>query len=258
MQLKAYRHYIIPILALICILALFFIGEMPQDLSYHNFSDGRNFFGIPNCLNVLSNLPFGVVAILGFRQLKQPIENKLYIILITLYSAFLLLTFGSAYYHLTPSNETLVYDRIPIVIIIISFFSLLIYDRISQCTGYYSFLIMNLIGALTVVYWYITERFAIGDLRWYALTQFFPILAIPFILILYKSRFKYGKDVVLIYLYFMLAKLAETYDREIYDLLNNTLSGHTIKHLLMAGAGYEILNLIHRRFHFNSQNDQLE
>jgi len=45
------------------------------------------------------------------------------------------------------------------------------------------------------------------------------------------------------FLFFSLAKLAENYDKAIYLLLDNTISRHSLKHLLMVAAGYEIVVL---------------
>jgi len=36
-----------------------------QPVSYHNFADQRAMLGIPNFLNVASNLPFAVIGIWG-------------------------------------------------------------------------------------------------------------------------------------------------------------------------------------------------
>ena len=100
-----------------------------------------------------------------------------------------------------------------------------------------------MVGVLSVIYWIITEQAGKGDLRWYAMVQFFPLIAIPLVLWMYKSSSNYTREIVWMFLFFGLAKLAETYDKAIYQLLDNTVSGHSFKHLLMAAAGYEIVVL---------------
>lgn len=129
------KDYIIPSLALVSIIVLLIIGPVPQNLSYHSFADQRSAFGIPNFLNVVTNLPFAWIAFMGFRIMKNSRERKLKQIVFLLFSGFLLLTFGSGYYHLWSNNETLIYDRIPITIILMSFFAFIIYDCISQKKG---------------------------------------------------------------------------------------------------------------------------
>jgi hypothetical protein len=126
------KDYILPSLALLCIIALLLYGPIPQDQDYHNFADQREFFGIPNFLNVITNLPFAIVALFGLREVSTLKEKKLKHIGLALFVSFILVTLGSGYYHWWPNNETLVYDRIPITVILMSFFTFLIYDLIDR------------------------------------------------------------------------------------------------------------------------------
>ncbi len=64
------------------------------------------------------------------------------------------------------------------------------------------------------------------------------------LLILYKSPIEFRKGIIIIFLFFGLAKLSEKFDREIYNLLSNTISGHSLKHLFMVIAGYEIVAMM--------------
>ncbi len=152
------KDYIIPSLALLCILALLFNGPVPQDQNYHNFADQRKALGIPNFLNVITNLPFAIVGLWGLKVVRSVKEKALHHICFTLFTGFLLLTIGSGYYHLWPKNETLVYDRIPMVIIFMSFFAFIIHDRIDPRKGYNAFIILNAIGIMSVIYWALSER----------------------------------------------------------------------------------------------------
>src|SRR5688572_24248600 len=43
----------------------FFVPRIPQDPAYHQFADQRACGAIPNCLNVLSNIPFAIVGLSG-------------------------------------------------------------------------------------------------------------------------------------------------------------------------------------------------
>ncbi|MCW3108120.1 MAG: alkaline phytoceramidase [Segetibacter sp.] len=241
------KDYIIPSLALLCFIALLINGPVPQDQSYHNFADQRNAFGIPNFLNVITNLPFAFVGLWGLWEMRSVKEKELKHISFTLFMGFILLAFGSSYYHRSPENLTLVYDRLPMVILFMSFFAFIIYDRIDRRKGYNAFIILNITGILTVIYWILSERAGKGDLRWYGMVQFYPIIAIPLILFLYKSSFNYWKEMIAIFIFFGLAKLAELFDKEIYHLLSGTISGHSLKHLFMVAAEYEIVVLMRRR-----------
>ncbi|HEX8331136.1 MAG TPA: ceramidase domain-containing protein [Segetibacter sp.] len=243
----ALRDYIIPSLATTCIIILLITGPVSQDPGYHNFADTQELVGIRNFLNVISNLPFAIISLLGLWRLRKVKQQRLKHIICTLFIAFLLLTFGSGYYHLRPNNETLVYDRLPMVIIFMSFFSFIIHDRIDQSKGYRAFIVLNLVGILSVIYWIVTEHAGNGDLRWYGMIQFFPLVAIPLILIFYKSSFNHAKEIISIFIFFGVAKLTETFDKDIYEALNESISGHSLKHLFMAAAEYLIVLQVERR-----------
>ena len=60
-----HKDYLISLLAFSIILALLLYGPVPQDANYHDFSDKRSFLGIPNFMDVVSNLIFAVVGLLG-------------------------------------------------------------------------------------------------------------------------------------------------------------------------------------------------
>jgi predicted neutral ceramidase superfamily lipid hydrolase len=219
------------------------MGPIPQDPMYHVFADQRSAWSIPNFLNVITNLPFLFIGVLGLRILSKS-EKRLRVINSTLFIGFLLLTFGSAYYHWSPNNQTLVYDRLPMSMIFMSFLAFILYDRIGHKTGYQAFFLLNIMGIVSVVYWAVSERLGQGDLRWYGLVQFFPVLAIPLLLLLYPASIQPWRQILLMYLFFGLAKFTESFDEELYNSLGNTISGHSLKHLLMAAAGYEIMVLI--------------
>lgn len=242
------KHYVIPALALLCVMVLLILGPIKQDQHYHNFADKRTLWNIPNFLNVVTNLPFLIVGLMGLQSAALIRVQKLKQIITTLFIGFLLLTIGSSYYHMYPQNNTLFYDRLPMVIIFMSFFSFFIYDCIDGRIGFRAFIILNAVGILSVVYWLISEKFGYGDLRWYGLVQFYPIIAIPLILILYKPPFNYWKEILPIFLFFLLAKISEQFDKELYLVLNYSVSGHSLKHLFMAIAGYITVLLTRRRF----------
>ena len=44
---------------------MFFVKPIPQDAAYHNFADQREVLGIPNFWNVISNIPFILVGLIG-------------------------------------------------------------------------------------------------------------------------------------------------------------------------------------------------
>jgi len=229
------------ILGLIVIIGMFFINPIIQKEDYHLFSDSRSFMNIPNFWNVISNYPFIVVGGLGIINFMAIKKSMLSYTL--LFFGIVLVGIGSGYYHLYPTTQSLVWDRLPMTVVFMTLFSIVIKEYISERIGGLFLWPLILIGIFSVGYWVFSES---GDLRIYALVQFYPMLSIPIILIFFKS--KYGNDFeywILLTAY-IIAKLLEYFDTEIYKLLG-FVSGHSLKHLVAALVLYFLLSAYKKR-----------
>lgn len=212
---------------------------IPQDEAYHNFADNRSFLGIPNFWDVMSNLPMFFIGIYGFwiseknySQRPDIVSKTLpFVLCLGIFSA----SFGSAYYHWAPDNQTLVWDRLPMTLMFMPLFSLLIYDFIGKKEGTIAYYITIPLGIFSVLYWQYTESIGQGDLRFYVFVQFFPMLAVPFVLWLFPKKVTYIKYIWLVLVWYILAKIAEYLDVAIFEFLG-FWSGHTIKHLTASVA----------------------
>jgi hypothetical protein len=123
--------------------------------------------------------------------------------------------------------------------------SAFITDRIHTRVGVVVMLPLLLaIGIVTVMYWHVTEAAGHGDLRPYGLVQFYPMLAIPLICLLFPGRHTTGKHVFYMAVWYSLAKICEHFDGEIFALLGETVSGHTLKHIFAAIATYMVLEML--------------
>ena len=146
------------------------------------------------------------------------------------------MAFGSAWYHLAPSNATLVWDRLPMTVGFMALFSLIVRDRLSDSLGRHALAPLLLIGASSVFYWYATELQGAGDLRFYYVIQFLPMLLIPLLLLSGAGAggLRSGWLWATLALY-LLAKQAEAHDRALFEA-SGLLSGHSLKHLIAASA----------------------
>jgi len=98
-----------------------------------------------------------------------------------------------------------------------------------------------LIGLLSVLYW---VKF--NDLRFFALVQYYPLLAIPVILILFKSDYDLTIGYWFLLLAYIIAKLFEHFDYQVHSYLE-LISGHTLKHIAAAIGVFALLNTYIRR-----------
>jgi hypothetical protein len=241
------------ILLLICLLvfsAMFFVKPIPQDEAYHNFADQREIFGIPNFWNVISNIPFFLVGLIGT---IAGIKKKWVGFDTPAYGAYLLffigvgfIGLGSAYYHLNPNTSALFWDRLPMALSFMAFFSLIITEHLNEKLGRVMLWPLIVLGCGSVLYWHWSEQSGSGDLRPYVLVQFLPIVLISFMVITRQSLFTRTKDLYIVLLWYLGAKLAEHFDGLLYAL-TKVLSGHTLKHFLGALAAYWLLRMLRLR-----------
>src|ERR1041385_9055308 len=92
--------------ALAVLALLKFAPPIAQNQAYHAFADQRPIFGVPNFWNVVSNLPFALVGVLGLARTRGLTAR-------ILFGGVLLTCFGSSWYHLAPDDARLVWDRLP-------------------------------------------------------------------------------------------------------------------------------------------------
>ncbi len=235
---------ILAVWAVVAIAILFLMAPIAQDPAYYKFSDIKPVFNIPNALNVLSNLPFLWVGLVGMLALSR--ENELTIVEANksaYYALFLgtaLVAFGSGYFHWWPANHTLLWDRLPMTIAFMGLVSIIITEFISPDWGRRSLYPLLLLGIFSVLYWHFTEAGGQGDLRPYVFVQFFPVVAIPVTLALFPSRFSQVSAYWWLIASYVAAKVFEHFDPQFHQIFG-VISGHSIKHLVAALGVYILL-----------------
>jgi hypothetical protein len=148
-------------------------------------------------------------------------------------------------YHLAPDNSRLVWDRIPINIVFMALLSAVIAERMTIGMGLALFPVLEIVGVASVLTWRAGELQGHGDLRFYAVVQVYAIL-ILLLSLLFPAKYTRGSDFAVVVGFYVLAKILEESDRQIFAL-GRTVSGHTLKHLAAAAAGYWILRMLKKR-----------
>jgi Ceramidase len=219
-----------------------FLKPIPQEETYHHFANDNIILGIHNFWNTISNIGFIAVGTIGIYFLRK---NIIYNPIIwTLFMGVFLTGIGSSYYHYTPNNITLVWDRLPMTIVFTSFFALIYSWCFSEKMGFKIWLLSLAMGLYSVFYWQYTEQFLRGDLRLYAIVQFLPILLITIIVATnFKKHTFLLKPILMIVLWYIIAKLLEHFDMYLFET-TNFLSGHPIKHLAAAIAAYYMYKMV--------------
>jgi len=236
------------LVALFCFIALMIVTPViPQSQEYHNFADQRNFFGVPNTLNVISNFPFLIIGVVGLilclygNHFSLSFQGEVWG-WVFFYIGVTATAFGSAYYHLKPDDARLVWDRLPMTIAFTSIMAVFIIERIDENTGTMSLFPLLMVGIVSIAYWRYFD-----DLRPYALVQFIPCIAIPAMTILLPAMYTHSIYWLWAAGFYLLAKLEEAADKPIYKCTHYTISGHSLKHLCAAMVPVFLTIMLSRR-----------
>uniref|UniRef100_A0A7S4K532 Alkaline ceramidase n=1 Tax=Odontella aurita TaxID=265563 RepID=A0A7S4K532_9STRA len=205
----------------------------------------RRGFVVPNFFDVTSNVVIflgGVagIAVLSLNNSAHGVEGdewQLTVCLPVLFGATAVVSAGSCIYHWNPNSNTLVFDRLPMTVAFMAIFTFLLDERIqplhgdvdtrdSSRVGPLILTPLVFLGSASVLYWHVTD-----DLRPYFLVQFVPILAVPVLLSLYPPRYTGQGHIISALFWYVVAKVCEEKDLEIYVATRKRVSGHTLKHI---------------------------
>jgi hypothetical protein len=222
----------------------FMLSRQPfgQDPNYHDFADRRALFGVPNFLDVMSNIPFLLVGMAGMSFCLGHRLLNLRPAWLTFFAGVAIVSAGSAYYHWNPNDETLVWDRLPMTIGFMGLFVALLGEYVSARLGRLLLAPALLIGLSSVLYWHWFD-----DLRFYFWIQLLPLLIVPVVVVLFQSRYSHHWLLLAALAFYVLAKLSEAYDREMFVFTHTLFSGHSLKHLLAAVGCCSVLVMLKTR-----------
>jgi hypothetical protein len=226
--------------------------RMPIGPHYHEFADGRTIWGIPNALDVLSNIPFCIVGVWGLvwllsgggrRVFVDPLERIPWLIF---FAGVALTGVGSWWYHLAPSNARLPWDLLPMTCSFLSVVAATYMERIDLRGGLGALIPLLLLGMASVVYWAVTTAHGDGDYKFYLMVQFFSPVALALMVGLFPPRYSGMRYLVIAFGCYVAAKLFETYDGEIFGA-GRVMSGHSLKHVTAAVSCFIILRMLQVR-----------
>jgi hypothetical protein len=215
-------------LAAVSLLGLLFVPPIPQPQDYHRFADQQTLLGIPNFWNVVSNLPFVAVGIVGLLQIRDLTGRMIFL-------GVFLTGFSSSYYHSNPNDWGLFWDRLPMTFAFMAILSNVIEERVDARVGRALLWPLVALGIVSLLIW-----LKFDDLRLYGLVQFFPCVVLPLMIWLLPPKYTGSSYWVLAAVLYVLAKLLEHFDMAIQSMLG-VIGGHPLKHVMAAGACYAIL-----------------
>ncbi len=209
----------------------------------HPFVDARSWWGVPNTLDVLSNLPLVLAGAAGFlslrgRMLAQPTANALRVF----FAGLILSGLGSASYHWAPDAGSLVIDRLGMAVAFAGVLALSVAERVGlgESRGFLPVvLVLALVSAAlphlqgNVLPWVVVQFGGMGLVGWAAMRP--PVAGAVGVLL---------AGVIGVY---VVAKLLELGDEAVFHATGEWVSGHSLKHVAAACAALPILGVLRRQ-----------
>ena len=221
---------------------------LPASAHQHDFADQRGWQGLPCALDVLSNLPFAVTGVWGLVWLRR--LGALRLCLATRATAALffvglvLTTAGSSWYHWQPDNAGLLWDRLGMSVAFAGLLGLAVVGRISPRAGLATALGLMVAAPAAVLAWAHT-----GNLTPWAVVQFGGMLVVLALACLPHRHGALVLQLGPLIAWYAAAKVMELADHSVYEATAGWVSGHTLKHLLAAGAALPVLFAMARLHH---------
>nr|XP_011458907.1 PREDICTED: uncharacterized protein LOC101307374 isoform X1 [Fragaria vesca subsp. vesca] len=220
--------------AFLCwVLLMLVTPKISHSPNHHHYADMRNFLGVPNTLNVITNFPFLVVGVLGFVLCLQggffnislPGEVWGWALF---YAGIAGLAFGSAYYHLKPDDSRVTWDTLPMMITLSSLFSSFLVERVGERIGLSCLFALLFIAFLSTAY----ER-TCNDIRLYMMFELIPCIAIPGMTFVFPPKYTHSRYWLWAAGAYILSKFEAFADMKIYHANQYTISGHSLEHLCL-------------------------
>ncbi|MBK6722895.1 MAG: hypothetical protein IPG58_06320 [Acidobacteria bacterium] len=214
---------------------------LAQNQFYHAFADSRPFLSVPNFGDVASNLAFLIVGVAGLWLCMRKDLGSLRNAWVVMFAGIALVGIASSYYHWTPNDRTLVWDRMTLTVGFMGLFVALLGEYITER---FRFLLVPavILGVFSVLYWSWFD-----DLRLYIWVQMVPLLIVPFVMLLFPAKFSHQWLIFVGALLYGSAKLTELGDKVIFATTQGIVSGHTLKHLLAAAGCWAIFLALKKR-----------
>ena len=229
------------LLACLALLAIALLGpSLEQPGHYHAFADRRALFGIPNLMDVLSNLAFAGFGALGLWRLwriprRMPSIAQLRLARLFFFGLVATALFSSGY-HLKLDDAGLAIDRYGMTIAFAGLLGLAVSTRISDRAGQWLALAVLACGASSIWTWSATGNV----LPWVTLQFGGMALMLGLGCLPARSNALPVSWIAVIVLY-ALAKVLEQADVQVYHLTGQWISGHTLKHVVASLAALPVL-----------------
>ncbi|RZL91055.1 MAG: hypothetical protein EOP82_13860 [Variovorax sp.] len=257
-SLSRREHRLLILFALLLATAIIGPALPTPELAGAAFADTRAWHGLPNAMDVLSNLPFAAFGIWGLLWLRrldgahedaqdaappttaatQPPDNALNCAWM-FFVGLILTAAASAFYHLQPDGQRLAVDRAGMSVVFAGLVGLATCERVSARAGWPAAWFTLAGGLLAVAVYHET-----GNVLPWALVQFGGMALVVTLALVKPMSGAIGLKLGWVIFFYGLAKLFELSDHAIFEATNQWVSGHSLKHLTAALAAIPVLRVL--------------
>lgn len=232
------------LLAGLLVIAVAVLGPfVPQMAHYHGFADQRNLWGVPQAMDVLSNLPFAVAGVWGLLALHGTggkLQRQWQGLAGLFFIGLIVTAICSSTYHLDPDPSTLALDRLGMVLAFAGLLGLAVAERISTRAGVQLAVAVLIAGPLSIMVWANS-----GNLLPWVILQGGGLLLLVALMACKPKNGAWGLQVAGVVTCYAIAKLFEMSDHFVFDLTNGGVSGHSLKHVVAACAAWPVIGFVH-------------
>ncbi len=197
--------------------------------------------------NVVTSLPFIVVGFTGIRYLvpgsAKTFGGKTQMPFVAFVLSLTLVGAGSVFYHLFPSTEHLLWDRLPIALCLAAFACAIADAARDSRIGSALLGPAVVVSVSSVLYWHATAVRGHEDLRPYAAVQVAVMLWAGASVFRQRARHAGTTGLRWALAAYALGRILELFQQEIYDRLGLDV-GHPLKHLFVALAAFLVVRAL--------------
>lgn len=209
----------------------------------HPFVDARVLWGVPNALDVLSNVPLGLAGILGLLALRgRPLPKPTSHAMAVFFWGFVGASIGSAWYHWAPDAAGLMLDRLGMAVTFAGAVALALSERVDHYAARIALPVMLACAAASAVL-----AFTPGNVLPWGVVQFGGMALIAWAALQTPLNNALGVSLGALIGLYALAKLCELNDETLFHLSGDWVSGHTLKHLVAALAACPVMATLMRQ-----------
>jgi thiamine transporter ThiT len=207
----------------------------------HPFIDARVLWGIPNALDVLSNLAFIPMGLWGLWSLHRApdVQRATRQSASVFFIGLLLTCLSSSAYHWAPSVWGLALDRAGMAVAFAGVLGLAVAERVSLRAAPWVWGSVGVAGLLAILLNYTT-----GAIAPWAIVQFGGMAVVLWAAVQPKQAGALGVRWSVLIAIYVVAKLFELGDESVFKATGDLMSGHSLKHIVASLAALPVINAL--------------